>query len=147
MTMTSRFVMRSLMIATLPVAVLLLSGCGGDSKASADPAVKQARGKYLVEQVGLCADCHTPRGPGGVFDQSRWLQGAPLGFAATVPMPAWAEFAPAIAGLPNYTDEQALAFLTAGRTPHGRPLRPPMPEYRFSPEDAAAVLAYLRALK
>jgi len=112
-----------------------------------DPAVKQERGRYLVQNVGMCADCHSPRGPGGVFDQGRWLQGSPLGFGATVPMPAWAGFAPAIAGLPNYTDEQAIALLTDGRTLHGQPLRPPMPEYRFNREDAEAVVVYLRSLK
>ena len=128
---------------------LFLSGCG-ESKAvavAADPSAKVARGKYLVENVGMCADCHSPRGPGGAFDQSRWLQGAPLGFAATVPMPAWAEVAPPIAGLHNYTDEQAVAFLSTGKTISGQPLRPPMPQYRFNTEDAEAVVAYLRSLK
>jgi hypothetical protein len=62
-------------------------------------------------------------------------------------MPAWGGYAPAIAGLRNYTDEQAIALLSEGRTLHGQPLRPPMPEYRFSREDAAAVVAYLRTLK
>lgn len=132
--------------ACLSAAGLLSGGCK-DGRAAADPAAMAARGKYLVENVGLCADCHSPRGPGGVFDRGRWLQGAPLGFAPTVPMPAWADTAPSIAGLHNYTDAEAMAFLTGGKTPHGRPLRPPMPDYRFAPEDAAAVLAYLRSLK
>jgi len=128
-------------------AGLLLAGCDAGNAAMIDPAAKQARGRYLVHQVGMCADCHTPRGPGGVFDQSQWLQGAPLGFAPSVPMPVWAGHAPAIAGLKNYTDEQAIALLTEGRTIHGQPLLPPMPEYRFSADDAEAVVAYLRTLK
>lgn len=128
-------------------AGLALTGCDTNKAGALDPAAKQERGRYLVQNVGMCADCHSPRGPGGVFDQSRWLQGAPLGFAATVPMPAWAGFAPAIAGLRNYTDEQAIALLTEGRALHGQPLRPPMPEYRFSREDAEAVVVYLRSLK
>lgn len=127
---------------------LTLAGCrdavGRDDTSA---ATRLERGRYLVEQVGMCADCHSPRGPGGVFDRSRWLQGAPLGFAPTVPMPAWADHAPAIAGLHHYTDEQAIAFLSEGRTKHGQPLRPPMPEYRFDRADAEAVVAYLRSLK
>ena len=135
------------MIAALSSAGFFLSGCGDSKAVAADPAAKLARGKYLVENVGMCADCHTPRGPGGVFDQSRRLQGSVLGFAPLGPMPAWAEAAPPIAGLQAYTDEQALAFLTTGKTIHGQPLRPPMPPYRFNTEDAEAVLVYLRSLK
>jgi mono/diheme cytochrome c family protein len=134
-------------LAGVSAGGLFLSGCGDSKAVVVDPAAKLARGKYLVEHVGMCADCHTPRGPGGVFDESRSLKGAPLGFAPTVPMPAWAGYAPPIAGLHNYTDEQALAFLTTGKTIHGQPLRPPMPPYRFSSEDADAVLVYLRSLK
>jgi mono/diheme cytochrome c family protein len=147
MTMTSSRLTLAAMIAGLSGAGLFLSGCGESKAVAVDPAAKLARGKYLVENVGMCADCHTPRGPGGVFDQSRWLQGSVLGFAPTVPMPAWAEAAPPIAGLPAYTDEQALAFLTTGKTISGQPLRPPMPPYRFNTEDAEAVLVYLRSLK
>lgn len=147
MTMTSSRLTLAALIAGLSAAGLFLSGCGESKAVAIDPAVNVARGKYLVTQVGMCADCHTPRGPGGVFDESRWLQGSQLGFAPTVPMPAWAEFAPPIAGLVNYTDAQAIAFLTSGKTIHGQPLRPPMPPYRFSTEDAEAVLAYLRSLK
>lgn len=135
------------LVAGVAAAGLSLTGCDSSKAAAVDPAAKKERGRYLVEQVGMCADCHSPRGPGGAFDQSRWLQGAPLGFAPTVPMPVWATFAPPIAGLPAYTDEQAIALLSEGKRPHGEPLRPPMPPYRFNREDAEAVVAYLRALK
>lgn len=131
----------------LSAAGLSLVGCDASRAKSLDPAAKLDRGRYLVENVGMCADCHSARGPDGAFDRERWLTGAPLGFAATVPLPAWAEFAPPIAGLPAHTDAQAVALLSEGKTPHGQPLRPPMPEYRFSREDAEAVVAYLRSLK
>jgi len=29
------------------------------------PAAKVERGKYLVENVGMCGDCHTPRNERG----------------------------------------------------------------------------------
>lgn len=127
--------------------ICILAGCRDEKVVVPDPQVRLERGRYLVEKIGMCADCHSPRGPGGVFDRARWLQGSPLGFAPTVPMPAWAEHAPAIAGLHNYSDEQAVALLTEGKTLHGQPLRPPMPEFRFNREDASAVVAYLRSLK
>ena len=35
------------------------------------------RGRYLVEGLGHCSECHTPRGPIGGLERSRWMQGAP----------------------------------------------------------------------
>ncbi len=110
------------------------------TSAAADPV----RGRYLVEQVGLCTDCHSPRDEKGQFVADRWLKGGPIPFTPTVPMP-FANAAPQIAGLPSLTDEQALHFLTAGVLPGGRLPRPPMPPYRFTPDDARDVIAYLRA--
>jgi mono/diheme cytochrome c family protein len=54
--------------------------------------------------------------------------------------------APPIAGLPNFTDEEAIVFLMTGVRPNGsRPL-PPMPAYRLSRPEAADVVAYLRSV-
>lgn len=35
------------------------------------------RGRYLVEALGHCAECHTPRDGLGGLDRSAWLSGAP----------------------------------------------------------------------
>src|SRR5438046_10016618 len=35
------------------------------------------RGKYLVEGILTCGNCHTPRGPGGVLDTSKRHAGGP----------------------------------------------------------------------
>ena len=35
------------------------------------------RGRYLVEALAHCAECHTPRNALGGLDRSRWLSGAP----------------------------------------------------------------------
>ena len=37
----------------------------------------EARGRYLVEAMAHCAECHTPRNPLGGLDRTRWLAGAP----------------------------------------------------------------------
>ncbi|MCC6415369.1 MAG: cytochrome C [Opitutaceae bacterium] len=113
----------------------------------ADPSAKIEHGRYLVEQVAMCADCHSPRGEKGAFIVGKEYTGAPLGFAPTVPMPAWADTAPFIAGLPNYTTEQAVKFFVTGERPTGVPVRPPMPEYRMCKEDTEAVVAYLQTVK
>ena len=104
------------------------------------------RGRYLVQQVGLCGDCHTPRDDKGQPIEAKTLQGARIMFKSTVPMPSWGEFAPPIAGLPGFTDTQAITFLTTGNDVAGKLSAPPMPPYRFDKDDAAAVVAYLRAL-
>jgi mono/diheme cytochrome c family protein len=125
------------------------SAVGAAAVAPAAPrdAARIARGKYLVEQVGMCADCHTPRGEHGEFDRSKWLQGAALEFEPKHPIPGFAGFAPGIASLPGWTDAEAITLLSTGAMPNGKPLAPPMPQYKMTREDAAAVVAYLRSLK
>lgn len=39
------------------------------------PEIEQ--GRYLVEALGHCGECHTPRGALGGLDRDRWMQGAP----------------------------------------------------------------------
>lgn len=105
------------------------------------------RGTYLVEKVGMCQDCHSPRDQTGQYIKAQWMAGNTLPFKPTVPMPVWAPTAPDLRNLPNYTDEQAMKMLTEGITRLGTPARPPMPEFRFNEEDAKAVIAYFRNLK
>ena len=110
-----------------------------------DEAAAIERGRYLVHQVAMCIDCHSPRGEKGVFLEGKHLTGATLDFAATVPMP-WAPFAPGLVGLENFTTEQAVKFFMTGERPTGQPVLPPMPAYRMSEADARAVTAYLKSL-
>ena len=106
-----------------------------------------ARGKYLVEQVAMCVQCHTPRNASGQLLLTRYLQGA----AIPVPAPAnfqidWAYKAPAIAGLPGYTRQEGIRLLMDGITPDRRTPKPPMPKFRLSRADAEAVVDYLKSL-
>jgi mono/diheme cytochrome c family protein len=102
------------------------------------------RGRYLVERVGMCGDCHSEHDQQGKPVEGKQLMGAVLPFKPTVPMP-WADKSPAIAGLPNWTDAQAVSFLMTGKLDGASP-RPPMPGYRFNQADARAIVAYLRSL-
>lgn len=105
------------------------------------------RGKYLVERVGMCNDCHTPRDAKGGLIATAALKGAPIGFRPLAEMP-WADHAPSIAGLPaSWTPAQMAHFLQTGKRPDGSSPRPPMPEYRLSQQDAWSVTDYLRRLK
>ena len=61
------------------------------------------RGKYLVEHVAMCIQCHTPRTAQGALDHTRLFQGAPIPIPTPFPMQPWAFAAPKIAGLPGWT--------------------------------------------
>ncbi len=41
------------------------------------PAEPSDRGRYLVEALAHCAECHTPRNALGGLDRARWMAGAP----------------------------------------------------------------------
>ena len=44
---------------------------------AAAPTDTLERGRYLVEALGHCAECHTPRDRFGGLDTARWMGGAP----------------------------------------------------------------------
>jgi mono/diheme cytochrome c family protein len=106
------------------------------------------RGRYVAENIGMCGDCHTPRGPMGQLDLSRPMAGTALDFRPTVEVPEWAGEAPAIAGpqARGWTRAQMVTFLKTGERPDGSFARPPMPMVRLTQEDAEAVAAYLASL-
>lgn len=104
------------------------------------------RGRYLVHNVGLCIDCHSPRNELGEFLADRHLTGSPLFFAPTVPMP-WAEAAPPLAGLTAYSAAHVRSILTTGARPDGSRPRPPMPPFAMTAADANAVVVYLQSLR
>jgi len=136
--------------SVLLAAVLCCVAVGDNSlSASAKSASKQqiARGEYLVKAIGQCGDCHTPLDEKGGPNEAKWLQGTKLFFAATVPVPNWADTAPAIAGLQGWDHEKAIQFFMTGLAPNGQPARSPMPQYHMNRADAEAVVAYLESLK
>lgn len=104
------------------------------------------RGQYIVEGVAVCGQCHTPRDSNGTPDRSKELSGAALWINPAAPSADWPLTAPRIAGTPPGTDEEMIRLLTTGIWRDGKPLRPPMPQFRLSREDAEAVVAYLKSL-
>jgi mono/diheme cytochrome c family protein len=114
-----------------------------------------ARGKYLVDHVIACTDCHTPQLATGGPDMTRYLAGNPT--FAKLPdgsaLPS-ANLTPDPTGLGNYTDEQVKHMFMDGITPQAvdggtRALNPAMPYYVFhnmTSDDADAIVAYLRTI-
>jgi mono/diheme cytochrome c family protein len=130
--------------------LLVLSMAYGVSAAQrsthTSPTEQLQRGQYLVEHVAMCVQCHTPRNAQGELDRTRLLQGAPVPVPAPFSMSQWAFEAPKIAGLPGWMAEDAMRLLQTGRSARGYVPRPPMPPFRMTQEDAAAVVAYLKSL-
>lgn len=115
-------------------------------KATGNESSAVARGKYLVEGVAMCGQCHTPRDSNGHFDHSRWLQGAPIPWMPAKPDPNWPINAPRIGGNPPAPDADMIKLLTTGIWTNGEHLRFPMPQFRMERSDAEAVVAYLKSL-
>ena len=105
-----------------------------------------ARGKYLVEEVAKCTECHTPRDAQGNLLTHEWLRGAPIWIMPVRPIPNWADTAPPLAGLPSLTESQVATVLEKGTGPEGEVLRPPMHIYHMRHADAQAIIAYLKSL-
>jgi hypothetical protein len=122
--------------APKPVAQKSASHQGGDV----------ARGKYLVEEVAMCGECHTPRDASNNLIESRDLQGAPTWIAPVHPDHNWAWNAPTLAGFAGYSDADAVNILEKGIGANGQLIQRPMHIYHMSHEDASAIVAYLKSL-
>jgi mono/diheme cytochrome c family protein len=131
-----------------------------------DPQVEH--GRYLVT-LGVCHDCHTPKGPDGRPRLDRLLSGHPEGQAPAPAIPGvitacltatcftgpWGtSFArnltpDSATGIGTWTEAYFIKVLRTGMRGNGEPLRPLMPWewYRqLSDDDLKAIFAYLRTL-
>ena len=110
-----------------------------------DPATPMVRrGQYLVEGLGHCAECHTPRNLLGGLKRDRWLAGAPNPSGrGTIPniTPAKLDW--------DVTD--IVAYFTTGLTPEfdsaGGEMAEVIENLSQLPEsDLMAIAAYLKAI-
>lgn len=123
-----------------------------------DPSSRDAvfRGKYLVELLG-CAACHTDGALVGDPNPERALAGSRIGIAFSNPL---GDARPGIVyasnltpdtetGLGTWSDKQIAAAIRAGQGRHGGRRIAVMPWQgyaRLSPDDTAAIVAYLRSI-
>src|SRR5687768_70174 len=113
------------------------------------------RGRYLVEHVAACPDCHSPRKGHDDFDRERWLSGVDC-FVDAVPNDpnagclATGNLTNHESGLKNRTDQQIKDMFLRGVRPDGKALHPFMP-YAYlgnmRERDADAIVAYLRSVR
>lgn len=117
-----------------------------ETQTEATESEQVARGRYIVEGVAKCEQCHTRRMENGEPDLGNWLKGGPVQIEPTYPARHWAVKVPRIAGGPPGTDADFIRLMTTGIARTGKPPDPPMPQFHMTREDAEAVLAYLKTL-
>ena len=142
--MKATFLVLSFLLFVAVRSSLIVSGTQNPQARPAETSA--SRGRYLVEEVAKCTECHTPRDAENQLDRWRWLQGASVWIQPVRPVPNWAPFAPPLAGLPSFSDEQMERVLERGKAASGREIEPPMHIYHLNHSDALAVIAYLRSL-
>jgi mono/diheme cytochrome c family protein len=122
----------------------------GCSAAQAQPSAE--RGGYLVNTIGACSNCHTPRlpPPGGGPNLERRLSGGFQTFNEPFFTVKGSNLTPdRDTGIGAWSDADIKRALTEGVRPNGMPLAMVMP-YNFlrvlTPNDLDSVVAYLRTL-
>lgn len=102
------------------------------------------RGRYLVEALAHCAECHTPRNALGGLDRGRWMGGAPNPSGdGTIP--------PLTPDKLSWSAEDVAYYLESGFTPEFDAVGGHMAEVvenfsQLTAEDRNAVAAYVKAL-
>ena len=105
------------------------------------------RGAYLVEALGHCGDCHTPRNLAQALDNRRKFAGA-----VTQGWRAYNITSDPASGLGGWSDAQLAQYLSTGHAAGHGSAAGPMAEQvdlslsALSPADIAAVVAYLRSI-
>jgi mono/diheme cytochrome c family protein len=108
------------------------------------------RGKYLVEGILTCGNCHSPRVAGGALDTARLYAGGPQTWDTPEYTVKGSNITPdKETGIGAWSASGIRGAIRAGRRPSGQQLSPqmPYPFYRiFTNDDLDAVVAYLRSL-
>lgn len=133
------------------IPLVFTLACSSDDDTSVSSPVE--RGKYIVDNVAACQDCHTPRDEAGAPIAAQYLAGAECfvqlenGSCLNTRNLTNHE-----TGLLNRTDEEIKRMIREGIRPAvtgDEPLSPVMPYYvlhNMSDDDLNAVVAYLRTV-
>lgn len=117
------------------------------------PEDQVARGRYLLDHVAICGDCHTPRNRWGAEDRSRYLAGTFRGpGGARVP-----NITPHATGIAHWDEADIVSLLSLGMLPTFDNVQGLMaevvdgkagaPGYKDAPkEDHEAIAAYLKVV-
>jgi mono/diheme cytochrome c family protein len=115
----------------------------------ADGADQLTHGRYLVETIAGCGNCHTPHLPDGSLDPSLSLAGA-----FVIEEPVFKAYARNITpdmetGIGSWSENDIVKALREAVRPDGRVLGPPMSFHFYnhlSDSDAHAIAAYIKTV-
>ncbi len=106
------------------------------------------RGQYLVEALGHCGECHTPRNGLGALDNARWLAGAAALETGGRAIP---NISPGEDGIGDWSEDDVVALLESGFTPDFDSVGGTMAAVvrnlgELPASDREAIAAYLQAI-
>jgi mono/diheme cytochrome c family protein len=135
--------MRTLQRVALAAALGMIIGTAVHAESRVE------RGRYLMQSIVACGNCHTPQGPNGP------LPGMELAGGLKIEEKPFTAIASNITpdretGIGKWTDAQIITSIREGKRPDGSIIGPPMPIglYRgMSDSDVRAIVAYLRSVK
>jgi len=110
-----------------------------------DLSAQMTRGRYLVEGLGHCSECHTPRNNIGGLRRDRWMAGAPNPEGkGKVPNLTPAKL--------SWSADDIAFYLETGFTPdfdtaEGLMVSVVLNTAQLPPADRAAIAAYIKALQ
>lgn len=131
-------------------------GCSDETATTKPPPAEQPsveRGEYIVEHLGPCGQCHTPRDANGMPDDTKHLGGNDC-FIDVDPMDpnigciAAPNITNHATGLASRSDAEIKDMITKGVRPDGTAMFPIMPYFliaRFTTTDLDSIVMYLRA--
>jgi len=141
--------LKSFSVVILTIAALGMFSTAPLAQAADDEESLLERGRYLMNSIVACGNCHTPQTAEGPVPGMELAGGPPLAVPGMM-----VAFAPNITpdpetGIGSWTDAEIAASIREGRRPDGSLIGPPMPieQYRhMSDRDVAAIVAYLRSV-
>jgi mono/diheme cytochrome c family protein len=118
------------------------------SPVTADLSTQEKRGRYNVEVLGICGDCHTPRDDrGNLVPGMELAGGTPLPYGDRKAV-ASANITPAVNGIPYYTEDLFIEAIRTGKV-RSRQLDEMMPTHYFrtmTDQDLKDIFAYLKTV-
>ena len=134
------------MIRQVAIGILALASSVAAAQAQSGATVE--RGKYLVDTVMTCHNCHTPRGPNGLM-LDKALSGGMRFDEPPFDVTASNITSDKESGIGAWSDADIKKLLTTGMRPNGVPVAVIMPTAFYkviTPRDLDSIVAYLRTI-
>jgi mono/diheme cytochrome c family protein len=136
------------MLYVVMVLVVALIAIGGWLGLPSHGQVQLERGKYLVEVLAACGNCHTPKDADGEMPHKHLAGGLEIREAFGVAVTSNITPDPDT-GLGRWSDAEIVRAIREGISRDGRTLGPPMPFHLYrslSDRDVQAIVQYLRTV-